>query len=160
MDFPNFIKDFSLSPGAPDKQLAKTVAAFGLHITYPFYLIGNMETTEVVMALAALAQETRLAVYRLLVQAGPAGLPAGEIAGRLAVPPATASFHLSQLTHAGLLQSRSQGRFIIYSVNFECMNDLLGFLTENCCGGQACIPSARSSTDEAAAKPVKERTKP
>jgi ArsR family transcriptional regulator len=99
-----------------------------------------METTQVVEALAALAQETRLAVFRMLVAAGPAGLPAGEISTRLGLPAATASFHLAQLTRTGLLASRTQGRFVIYSADFERMNALLGFLTENCCGGESCAP--------------------
>jgi ArsR family transcriptional regulator len=99
-----------------------------------------METTQVVEALAALAQETRLAVFRMLVEAGPAGLPAGEISTRLGLPAATASFHLAQLTRTGLLASRTQGRFVIYSADFERMNALLGFLTENCCGGESCAP--------------------
>jgi len=99
-----------------------------------------METKRVVEALGALAQETRLAAYRMLVEAGPAGLPAGEISARLGLPAATASFHLAQLSRAGLLASRAQGRFVIYSADFERMNALLGFLTENCCGGQSCVP--------------------
>ncbi len=100
-----------------------------------------METKQVVEALSALAQETRLAVYRMLVQAGPSGLPAGEISARLGLPPATASFHLAQLSRAGLLASRSQGRFVIYSADFGRMNELLAFLTENCCGGESCAPT-------------------
>jgi ArsR family transcriptional regulator len=99
-----------------------------------------METKQVVEALGALAQETRLAVFRMLVEAGPAGLPAGEISARLGLPAATASFHLAQLSRAGLLASRAQGRFVIYSADFERMNALLGFLTENCCGGESCAP--------------------
>lgn len=120
-----------------------------------------METKDVVVALAALAQDTRLAAYRMLVQAGPAGLPAGEIAARLALPPATASFHLSQLSHAGLLQSRAQGRYVIYSVDFDRMTSLLGFLTENCCGGQPCGPEAcaPSASPAPAVRPNRERTK-
>ena len=101
-----------------------------------------METKQAVNALGALAQETRLAVFRLLVGAGPAGLAAGEISARLGLPAATASFHLAQLSRAGLLASRTQGRFVIYSADYDCMNALLGFLTENCCGGQSCAPAA------------------
>lgn len=93
---------------------------------------------DAVRSLGALAQASRLAVYRMLVQAGPQGLPAGEIAGRLGLPAATASFHLAQLSHSGLLKSRSDGRFVIYSADFQRMTDLLAFLTENCCGGDAC----------------------
>lgn len=104
-----------------------------------------MKSKDIVAALAALAQETRLAAYRMLVEAGPDGLPAGEIAGRLGIPPATASFHLSQLAHAGLTQSRTLGRFVIYSTNFERMNGLISFLTDNCCGGQSCAPVCSSA---------------
>jgi len=105
-----------------------------------------MESKDAVRALAALAQESRLAVFRMLVQAGPEGLPAGAIAARLGLPPATASFHLAQLSHAGLLNSRTAGRFVIYSADFPCMTGLVAFLTENCCGGDAC---------EAVPQPVK-----
>jgi DNA-binding transcriptional ArsR family regulator len=101
-----------------------------------------MEMKTAVTALAALAQETRLAAYRLLVQAGEAGLPAGEIAGRLGVPPATLSFHLKELAQAGLVASHSAGRFVIYRADFAAMHGLLGYLSENCCGSgpAACAP--------------------
>ena len=102
-----------------------------------------METRQVIDALGALAQETRLAVFRMLVEAGPSGLPAGEIGARLGLPPATASFHLAQLSRAGLLASRAQGRFVIYSADFERMNALLGYLTDNCCSGASCAPAAQ-----------------
>jgi DNA-binding transcriptional ArsR family regulator len=101
-----------------------------------------METTQAVEALAALAQGSRLQIYRLLVQAGPDGMPAGRVGEELELPPATLSFHLSQLTRAGLAQSRQDGRFVIYSADFRIMNDLVGFLTENCCGGRSCKPAA------------------
>ena len=101
-----------------------------------------METTQVIQALSALAQETRLAIFRLLVQAGPAGLAAGTIGEKLELPPATLSFHLAGLTRAGLAQSRPEGRFVIYSASFENMNALVAFLTENCCSGAACGPAA------------------
>ncbi|MCG6954251.1 MAG: metalloregulator ArsR/SmtB family transcription factor [Betaproteobacteria bacterium] len=100
-----------------------------------------METKKVVDALAALAQPSRLAIYRALVQAGPDGLPAGAIAAALGLPPATLSFHLTQLAHAGLVQGRPQGRFVIYTADFAAMNDLIGYLTENCCGGAECGPA-------------------
>jgi DNA-binding transcriptional ArsR family regulator len=109
-----------------------------------FHILGNVETKQAVTALAALAQDTRLAAYRMLVEAGPAGLPAGEISARLGLPAATASFHLAQLSRAGLLVSRPQGRFVIYSADFERMNALLGFLTDNCCGGESCAPVPQS----------------
>ncbi|MBS0418805.1 MAG: helix-turn-helix transcriptional regulator [Proteobacteria bacterium] len=99
-----------------------------------------MELKSAVTALSALAQESRLEVYRLLVQAGPEGTAASEIAERLSIPANTLSFHLKTLSHAGLVQSRQAGRFIYYSTHYEQMNALLGFLTENCCGGRSCAP--------------------
>jgi DNA-binding transcriptional ArsR family regulator len=102
-----------------------------------------METTQaIVSALAAIAQETRLAIFRLLVQRGPEGLPAGRIGEQLAVPPATLSFHLKALEQAGLIRSRQDGRFVIYSADFDAMNALVGYLTKNCCGGNTCTPVA------------------
>ena len=94
-----------------------------------------MEMTQAVDSLAALAQSTRLQVYRLLVEAGPAGAPAGRIAEALGIPAATLSFHLAQLVRAGLARSRQDGRYVIYSADFRAMRDLVGFLTENCCKG-------------------------
>jgi DNA-binding transcriptional ArsR family regulator len=109
-----------------------------------------METLEVVEALSALAQTTRLTIFRLLVQAGPQGLPAGEIARRLGTPNTTLSFHLKELAHAGLVQARQESRFLYYSANFATMNMLLAFLTENCCQGEPCLPNATTcqSADE------------
>jgi|SRR5882672_6054429 len=89
--------------------------------------------SEVVTALAALAQTTRLAVFRALVQQGPSGLAAGEIASKLGIAPATLSFHLKELSRAGLVLARQDGRFIFYAADFSAMNELLEFLTENCC---------------------------
>jgi DNA-binding transcriptional ArsR family regulator len=94
-----------------------------------------METKTAVSALAALAQETRLSAFRLLVQAGPKGLPAGDLGQRLSVPPATLSFHLKELSHAALVTSRQEGRFVYYAANFEHMAALMSFLTQNCCNG-------------------------
>ena len=102
-----------------------------------------METAQALEALSALSQPSRLAVYRLLVQQGPQGLPAGAIGSKLDLPPATLSFHLAHLSRAGLVKSRHDGRFIIYTADFQNMDALVGYLTENCCGGQACAPSAR-----------------
>jgi ArsR family transcriptional regulator, arsenate/arsenite/antimonite-responsive transcriptional repressor len=97
-----------------------------------------MKKTNALAALAGLAQESRLDVFRLLVQKGPEGLSAGEIASRLALPNATLSFHLKELSHANLVASRQEGRFIYYSANFTTMNGLVGYLTENCCQGATC----------------------
>jgi ArsR family transcriptional regulator, arsenate/arsenite/antimonite-responsive transcriptional repressor len=97
-----------------------------------------MKTLEAVVALEALAQDSRLGIFRLLVAAGREGLPAGQIARRMKLPAATLSFHLSQLKHAGLIACLRQGTSLIYSANFDAMNALVGFLTENCCGGASC----------------------
>jgi DNA-binding transcriptional ArsR family regulator len=99
-----------------------------------------METFDAVRALAALAQATRLEIFRLLVQAGPGGLTVGRINESLETAPATLSFHLKELAHAGLIENRQEGRFIRCSASFERMNELLGFLTENCCqaSGASC----------------------
>ncbi|SCY29510.1 transcriptional regulator, ArsR family [Nitrosospira sp. Nl5] len=95
----------------------------------------NMETKEAVIALAALAQETRLSIFRLLVQAGPEGIPVGRIGDALKVAPATLSFHLKELSHARLISSRQEGRFIYYAADFACMAEMMAFLTRNCCHG-------------------------
>jgi DNA-binding transcriptional ArsR family regulator len=100
-----------------------------------------METTNALAALAALSQESRLAVFRLLVEQGRDGLPAGAIAERLQLAPATLSFHLKELAQARLVAARQDGRFIWYRADFETMNGLVGYLTRNCCqGGAACVP--------------------
>jgi len=97
-----------------------------------------MEASQIVRALGALAQEHRLAVFRLLVQAGPRGLPAGVLADALAVPASSMSFHLAQLANAGLVTQKRQSRSIIYAADFAAMNTLMAFMTENCCGGLPC----------------------
>lgn len=99
-----------------------------------------METNTALEALAALAHAVRLAVFRLLMQAGPEGLPAGRIAELLDMPASSLSFHLKELHRAKLLASRQEGRSIIYMAHFETMNALLGYLTQNCCGGVPCTP--------------------
>jgi DNA-binding transcriptional ArsR family regulator len=103
-----------------------------------------METTQAIQALSALAQESRLAIFRLLIQQGPSGLAAGAIGEKLDLPPATLSFHLAGLVRAGLAQSRQDGRFVYYTASFENMNGLVAFLTENCCQGAACETTARA----------------
>lgn len=97
-----------------------------------------MENKTAVTLLAALAQETRLAILRHLVVLGPQGLNACKIGEALAIPPATLSFHLKELAHAGLIEARQEGRFIFYSARFEAMGELLAFLAHDCCGGQEC----------------------
>ena len=99
-----------------------------------------MKIYSAVKALAALAQETRLSIFRILVQTGEAGLSAGQIAKELSIPNATLSFHLKELTNAGLITARQESRFIYYAANFSAMNQLLGYLTENCCAGNPCSP--------------------
>ena len=105
-----------------------------------------METKAAIGALAALAQESRLAVFRLLVQVGPEGMAATKIADQLGLPSSSLSFHLKELTHAGLIVPRQDGRFIIYSADFTTMNALVGFLTESCCGGNPCTPFPQACT--------------
>jgi DNA-binding transcriptional ArsR family regulator len=104
-----------------------------------------MEINDATAALAALGQTTRLAVFRLLVEAGPDGRMVGEIAEALALPGATLSFHLKELSATGLIHGESRGRFICYRANFDAMSALIEFLTRNCCGGDAgrCAPSGK-----------------
>ncbi|MDR3426463.1 MULTISPECIES: ArsR/SmtB family transcription factor [Silvimonas] len=105
-----------------------------------------MENKTAVQSLAALAQETRLTIFRLLVGAGPDGLAAGRIAETLGLAGATLSFHLKELSRAGLISSRQESRFVYYSANYAAMNELLAFLTENCCGGAPCGIEASLAT--------------
>jgi ArsR family transcriptional regulator, arsenate/arsenite/antimonite-responsive transcriptional repressor len=107
-----------------------------------------METMQAVAALAALAQEHRLAVFRLLVQAGPEGMPAGQVAQAIELAPNTLTFHFDRLRMAGLVTVRRDGRSMIYAARYEAMNALLGFLTENCCQGasEKCAPAARKTS--------------
>lgn len=100
-----------------------------------------MDSKLVVRALSALAHESRLAIFRLLVVAGPDGLAAGEIAQQLELSPSSLSFHLKDLSHADLVKPRQDGRFIFYAANFDAMTGLIGFLTENCCTGTTCSAS-------------------
>jgi DNA-binding transcriptional ArsR family regulator len=103
-----------------------------------------METKAAVSALGALAQETRLAIFRLLVQSGPEGRTVGAIAEALGIANTTLSFHLKELANAGLTVSTPQGRSIIVAANFAAMSELLAFLTENCCAGASCAPNPGS----------------
>jgi ArsR family transcriptional regulator len=115
-----------------------------------------MKTKAVLAALSALAQETRLDVYRLLVEHAPEGLPAGEIAARMRVAPASLSFHLKELTRAGLIVPRQAGRFVWYRADLDAMGGVVGYLTENCCRSSAgcvaaCAPQAATQTAAARA---------
>ncbi len=109
----------------------------------------TLDTKPVLAALAALAQESRLAVFRLLVQAGPSGMSPGKMSEQLGIPPSSLSFHLKELTHAQLVTPRQDGRYVIYAANFDTMNGLVGFLTENCCGGQSCAPACTPQVEAA-----------
>jgi DNA-binding transcriptional ArsR family regulator len=106
-----------------------------------------MTSEATIRALAALAQEHRLAAFRLLVQAGSEGLAAGTLADMLGVPASSMSFHLAQLTNAGLISPRRQSRSLIYTADYAAMNALMGYLMENCCGGLACAPAAACPTE-------------
>ena len=122
-----------------------------------------MKTSGVLVALAALAQETRLAVYRLLVGHAPEGLPAGQVAERLGVPHASLSFHLKELTHAGLIVPRPDGRFVWYTADLDAMNGVVGYLTENCCRSSAvcdpkCAPEPRQIATVAVPPPKRRRS--
>ena len=124
-----------------------------------------MDKKAVLSALSALSQETRLDVFRLLVQAGPDGLPAGAIAEALGVAPNTLSFHLAQLNHAGLIAQRRESRSLIYSAEYGHMNALMGFLMENCCGlpvnaatcGPVCATAPEAANSEATASSPRRR---
>lgn len=125
----------------------------------------NMKTSTVIQALGALAHESRLGVFRFLMQCGPDGAPAGEIAVRMKLPAATLSFHLSSLRHAGLVVSRRESRSIIYTANFEIMNAVLIYLTENCCQGHPefcavphCEPRLASSKQATGPRAARNRT--
>src|SRR5580704_4886726 len=100
----------------------------------------DMKAKEVIAALGALAHEHRLAIYRLLVQRGPDGLPAGHIGTRLGLIPSSLTFHLQSLQRAGLISQRRESRQLIYSADFDAMNGVVGYLTENCCAGSQCAP--------------------
>ena len=113
-----------------------------------------MEMRAALRALGALAQETRLGIFRLLVEAGPTGLAAGEIAVAVGVSPTNLSFHLKELAHASLVTSRQDGRFVFYSANYEHMNALLAYLTENCCARDGCAP-CRPDKSKSTAKGVR-----
>ncbi|PRX23196.1 ArsR family transcriptional regulator [Paraburkholderia sp. BL18I3N2] len=124
------------APAEPPQWLA-----FHQHFEY----IGIMEDKDIIRALAALAHELRLRVFRMLVVAGPTGLTPGAMAEQLDVPNATLSFHLKELMHAGLVTQERDGRSLIYRAAYDQMNAVLGFLTENCCQGQPCLEPGAAS---------------
>jgi ArsR family transcriptional regulator len=109
----------------------------------------KIQSGEALEAFAALSNEHRLGIFRLLVQAGPDGLAAGDIADKLGIPASSLSFHLAHLTRAGLTEQRRESRSLIYSANFPTMNGLIAFMTENCCGGASCAPVASSKKRKA-----------
>jgi DNA-binding transcriptional ArsR family regulator len=116
-----------------------------------------MRSLEAVAALAALAHEHRLAVYRMLVEAGPEGLPAGEIAARLKLAPSSLTFHLQSLQRAGLISQQRMSRQLIYAADFDTMNGLVGYLTENCCAGSASAECGSPAPAERPTSPRKTR---
>ena len=108
-----------------------------------------MDNKSAVTLLSSIAQEARLDIFRTLVQAGITGLAAGNIAEKLGIPNSTLSFHLKELSHAGLVNSRHESRYIYYSANYQAMNNLLAYLTENCCAGeQACCTDISCETPQ------------
>ena len=125
----------------------------------------KMDALEAVLALGALAQDARLAIFRLLVEAGPEGVPVGDIGRKIKIPPATLTFHLQQLNHAGLITARRHGRQLIQTAAYDRMNDLIAFLTDNCCGGNPalCLPKGKmgaarcDTTSETARTPARRR---
>lgn len=142
----------------PVSYLTERAANPGLTSRLWFYIFRIMEANTAVRSLGALAQATRLEIFRLLVREGPDGVPAGEIGERLAIPAPTLSFHLAQLARAGLVLSRRDGRSIRYAANFGGMNALLTYLTEDCCQGRpeiCSITAARAGCAEPASAPAR-----
>ena len=117
----------------------------------PLVDIPLMEADAAIVALGALAQGHRLALFRLLVQAGGGGMSAGALADALSVPNSSLSFHLAHLNRAGLIEQRRQGRSLVYTANYDAMNALVGYLMENCCGGADCAPAAAPKPDRISA---------
>lgn len=116
-----------------------------------------MQAAHVIRALSALAQDHRLAAFRLLVQAGEQGVAAGVLAEKLDVPPSSMSFHLAQLANAGLVTQRRESRSIIYCADYAAMNVLMGYLTENCCAGMGCAEGSTDCAEDAACLPTTQR---
>jgi len=118
----------------------------------------DLDAHAAIAALGALAQEHRLAAFRLLVQAGAEGMAAGAIAEQLGMASSSMSFHLAALAHAGLVSQRRQSRLIIYTANYPAMNALMGYLTENCCGGVPCLPETGCLPATACCPPINEES--
>jgi ArsR family transcriptional regulator len=116
-----------------------------------------MDSSHIVQALAALAHETRLALFRMLVEQGPEGLPAGIIAERLGIPPSSLTFHVQHLHRAGLITQRRMSRQLIYAAEFAAMNGLVAYLTENCCDGSAAVCPPAGDGRHAGAIPARKR---
>jgi DNA-binding transcriptional ArsR family regulator len=134
---------FCLRGRIADRSRVGAVHGRGIAWAHQFDYSGIMESNTAVAALAALAHESRLAVYRLLVQAGSEGLLVGDLQSRTGIPPATLTHHLNALRRAGLVEDTRDGRSITCRADYACMNALLAFLTENCCGDlRACAPTA------------------
>lgn len=135
-----------LEAGRPSLSRARDfrIRSFGVDglLQFDISRMMEMKIESAVTALGALAQEHRLALFRLLVQAGADGMAAGAIADELGVPNSSLSFHLAHLNRAGLIRQERQGRSLIYRADYEAMNGLLAYLTENCCGGLPCMPEA------------------
>jgi DNA-binding transcriptional ArsR family regulator len=127
-------------------QIEPVTACCHQNVIY-FHDNGNMENKEVIKALAALAQPNRLQIFRALVVQGPQGMTPAVLAEQLSVPPATLSFHLKELLHADLVSQERSGRNLIYRAQFDRMNAVLGFLTQNCCQGQACLSETAVACD-------------
>lgn len=106
-----------------------------------------MDTQNALSALAALAHESRLTIFRMLMQTGPQGMAASKISEQLNVPPSSLSFHLKELTRANLIAPRQEGRFLIYVAQFATMNALISFMTDNCCGGNPCMPVPQRTSE-------------
>lgn len=116
-----------------------------------------METLNAADLLAALGHESRLALFRLLVEAGPEGMVPGAIGEKLEMAPATLSFHLAHLTRVGLISGKRESRYIRYSADYAAMDDLLAFLTHNCCQGKACLPKTKKAPVKALKLPAPTR---
>lgn len=143
------------TPLLQQKYTARPNPNWNVDASRRFHNTGNMEMTLAVEKLAALGHETRLAIFRLLVQTGRQGVSAGAIGEQLALAPATLSFHLAYLSRVGLIVGRQESRFIYYAAEYTAMDDLIAYLTDNCCNGTACLPK----TTAAGAKLKRRRVK-